>query len=223
MISRFRFIAGAAWLAQVATPAGAVLMGTVDTFEDGTTQGWVSGAGHPSPPVNAPSGGPDGLEDAYLLSSSLGSFGAGSRLVNIAGARWAGDYIAAGVTGIAMDLNNLGDTDLSLRLRVQAPDPTPGAFPFAAILTVPIALPAHSGWTRVTFATTPDAFTGAAADALSGVVEMRLFHGLAAVFPGEASVATLGMDNITAVPEPGAAWLLAGGLLTLALRRRRHD
>jgi hypothetical protein len=158
-----------------------------------------------------------------LLTTSLGGSGAGSRLVNIAGAQWAGDYIAAGVTSIAMDLNNLGDTDLSLRLRLQAPNPAPGAFPFTAISAVPVNLPAHSGWTQLSFATTPDAFAGSAIEALSGATELRLFQGVATAFPGDSSLASLGMDNITAVPEPGAAWLLAGGLLTLALRRRRHD
>ena len=223
MKSRFGFIACAAWLAQVATTAGAVSLGSVDTFEDGSTQGWFSGAGHPSPPVNAPSGGPGGVDDAFLLSLSLGGSGAGSRLVNIAGAQWRGDYRVAGVTGIAMDLNNLGDTDLSLRLRLQAPNPIAGGLPLIAISANPIALPAHSGWTRVTFATTPDAFAGPALTVLSAVDELRLFHAVATAFPGDASVARLGIDNIAAVPEPGAAWLLAGGLLTLALRRLRRD
>ena len=56
---------------------------------------------------------------------------------------------------------------------------------------------------------------------LSGVRELRLTHASTAVFPGEPIVAMLGIDNVSAVPEPGAAALLLTGLLALAGWRRR--
>ena len=63
--------------------------------------------------------------------------------------------------------------------------------------------------------------TGNPAAALPGVQQLRLFHGSSAAFPGEAIAAVLGLDNITAVPEPTAAWLLAPGLAVLLGLRRR--
>jgi hypothetical protein len=57
----------------IASSSWAVTVGQVDTFEDGTTQGWVAGvlgAVHPVPPANA-LGGPAGANDNYLLLTSL--------------------------------------------------------------------------------------------------------------------------------------------------------
>ncbi len=56
---------------------------------------------------------------------------------------------------------------------------------------------------------------------LGDVRQLRLFHGSSASFPGEAIAATLGLDNVTAVPEPAAAWLLLPGLAALIGWRRR--
>ena len=66
-----------------ATPALAIPI-TPDTFEDGSTQGWVAnllGMGsHPAPPANVADGGPLGAGDNYLQITALGGGGAGSRL-----------------------------------------------------------------------------------------------------------------------------------------------
>ena len=92
--------------------AGALTLGQTDTFEDGSTNGWSTGIAHPAPPVADPAG--------FLRITALGAAGAGGRLVAFAGPQWAGDYTAAGVTGITLDLANLGTTDLELRLRLAA-------------------------------------------------------------------------------------------------------
>ena len=66
------------------------------------------------------------------------------------------------------------------------------------------------------------ALTGSALAALADVQQLRPFHSSTAVFPGEAIVAALGIDNISAVPEAPAAWLMVPGLLAVgALRKRR--
>ena len=90
--------------------ASGAVIGQVDNFEDGTTQGWVVGllgAPSPAPPQNIPNGGPLGAGDNYLQLTSVGGSGAGNRLVVINLAQWAGNYTAAGVTFIGMDLRNL--------------------------------------------------------------------------------------------------------------------
>src|SRR4029453_3320693 len=101
-----------------------VTIGQVDNFEDGTTQNWVInllGMGSPPPstlPTNVPTGGPAGAGDNYLRLTSTGiPETAGSRLVAVQYQhQWAGNYIAAGITAITMDVNNLGDTDHYLRV-----------------------------------------------------------------------------------------------------------
>src|SRR5688572_2599860 len=101
----------------------AVTSGQIDTFENGTTENWVVnllGMGSPPPetlPVNVPSGGPAGVDDNYLLLTSLGGAGSGNRLsvINFM-SQWAGDYVGSGIGGIRMHVNNLGTTELALRL-----------------------------------------------------------------------------------------------------------
>ena len=96
------------------------IIGQVDDFEDGTTQDWIVnllGMAPPPPaalPINVPTGGPGGLDDSFLRLTSLGGNGPGSRLVVINLApRWTRDYLAAGVTALTMDVNNLASPTCS--------------------------------------------------------------------------------------------------------------
>lgn len=215
MLNRLFRGAAAGLVLVMAAPAWALGLGMADTFEGGADRGWSVGPASIALPVVVASGGPAGVGDGYLRLTSLGGFGAGSRLVVIAGEQWQGDYLAAGINRITLDLNNMGSTDLSLRLWLSGP---PGA---AAVSAAALHLPAGSGWTRASFALGVGALTGNAAAALAGVQELRLFHGSSATFPGEAIVAMLGVDNVTAVPEPAVAWLLLPGLAALYRLRRR--
>jgi len=203
-----------------APTASAVTLGSQDTFEDGTTEGWRSGLAHPVPPAVVADGGPSGSGDGYLQIVSLGGAGGGSRLVAIAGPQWTGDYLTAGVAGMSADVNNFGGTDVILRLHLAGP----GGEAFSRET---IELPSGSGWTRVLFSTTPDALSGAtpgaASAVLANVTEVRLVHNPGVVFPGPAIAATIGIDNIAAVPEPGTWATLAlglGGIGALLARRR---
>jgi hypothetical protein len=209
--------------------ATAVSMGQTDTFEDGTTQGWMVGllgAPHPAPPLNIPTGGPAGTDDNYLLLRSVGGSGAGSKLSVINVNQWAGDYLAAGVSAIAMDLNNFGSTELYLRILVA--DPFAGPPNNLAFSTDPVILPAGSGWTSVIFPITPGHLTAGLGDttaALTHATELRLFHSQTAEFPGPAIISQLGVDNIAAVPVPAPATviLLGSGLLSFFVRKRGNS
>jgi hypothetical protein len=202
--------------------ASAISLGYVEDFEDGTTRGWDNGGLAPNP-VNVSSGGPAGAGDAFLQIGSLGGGGGpGSRLVVYNRVpEWTGDYLAAGVDGISLDVNNLGQTDLVLRLLIG--DPVPGS-PANSAITPGIALPAGSGWVSIQFSLAPQDLlprTGTVEAALAGAVDLRLFHNPAAAFPGPGIVAMLGVDNVRAVPEPGSGLLLAGGALALCAARGR--
>jgi hypothetical protein len=180
------------------------------------------GSPHPAPPANVVTGGPAGAGDHFLQVTAVGGIGAGSRLTVINPAQWAGDYEAAGVTGIAMDVFNLGSTNLALRLLFE--DPVAGAPSNQAVSSSAIPLPAGSGWTHVLFPITPGDVTavlGSVDAALSNATAIRIFHATTAAFPGNPIVAQLGVDNIRAVPEPAATTLLAVALGGIALVRRR--
>lgn len=193
--------------------ARALAPGQSDTFSGGSLDGWGSGAAHPSPPIVVPGGGPGGATDSFLQLSATGLSGPGGKLVGIAGAQWTGDYTAAGVTGVSMWLRNEGAADLSLRLWLSSP----GA---SAVTTASVLLPAGSGWRPASFSLLPGALTGAGATTLADVTELRLFHGASAAFPGANIAAQLGVDNVTAVPEPAAAVLMLAGLAGLLAHRR---
>lgn len=235
MKSRALFLAVLALLATGSLTRG-VSVGLTDTFEDGTTQNWVInllGLGSPPAaalPVNVASGGPAGVNDNYLRLTAVGGGGAGSRLsaINFM-SQWAGDYIAAGIDTIRMDVVNLGTTDLSLRLLFS--DPVAGPPSNVALSQVPLVVPAGSGWVPLVFPVNVAALTALSGDvetALRNTTELRLFHGTDPNFPGPALVAQVGVDNIQAggraagtVPDAGGTLsLLAAGMLMTGLARR---
>ena len=215
-------LASAALVAALFAPrsAAALAIDQIDTFEDGTTQGWVVallGSPHPAPPANVATGGPAGDGDAFLLLTAVGGVGAGNRLTVINPAQWAGDYTAAGITQIAMDVRNFGETELALRLLFE--DPVVGVPSNQAFSTDAIAVPAGGGWTHIAFPVTPAALSAALGTvdaALSGATEIRIFHSTANDYPGESIAAQLGVDNIRAAPEPGGAALAAFAVAALA-------
>ncbi|MEP7365885.1 MAG: PEP-CTERM sorting domain-containing protein [Acidobacteriota bacterium] len=205
------------------------IIGQIDTFEDGTTQGWTAGGGPvggvpPNPPANIPTGGPAGLNDNYLQITSNGSSGAGGRLVALnALGQWAGDYAGLGLGVISMDLINLGQSDLEIRLYLENPIPGP---PTDDAVTGSFFLPAGSGWMHATFDVSAAGLTvlnGSAANLLSNVTVLRIMHNAAAGFPPPQIAAVLGVDNIAAeVPEPSTMLLSMFGAGMLLLNRHRR-
>jgi hypothetical protein len=192
------------------TTGSAVTVGQVDTFEDGTTQDWtvgLRGGVPPFPPV-VTTGGPAGAGDHFmLLTATASGIDPGSRLVVINLTQWAGNYTAAGVTAITMDVSNPGSTDLSLRLLFtdSANFEMPELSPNTAISAAPVLVPAGNGWVSVTFPVTPEnlvAFTGSVNTALANATQLRIFHNPAATFPPPLVQAQLGVDNIKAFAAP---------------------
>jgi hypothetical protein len=175
--------------------------------------------------MNVANGGPAGAGDGYMLITANGSSGPGSRLVVRNATQWAGDYIAAGITAIEMDLINLGINDLFLRLSFM--DPLAGAPTNAAYSTDPVFVPAGSGWIRRVFPIEPSNLTLGLGDvnaALADATLLWLYHSPAPNYPGTlnsipAIAAGLGVDNITAVPEP-CAMMLTGAVILVFVGRR---
>jgi hypothetical protein len=144
----------AALLLVVQAASGAVVVGRIDTFEDGTTMNWIVGAGpmgatSPVPPVNVGDGGPAGEGDAFLLLRSLGGDGPGSRLTAQNFAHWTGDYLGAQVAGISADVRNFGDTDVAMRLLILQLGPMGPVN--MAISTAPVNIAAGAPWTNYFF------------------------------------------------------------------------
>jgi len=210
--------------------AHAVSAGEIDTFSSGT-DGWFAGGGPsgqvpPTPPTVVAGGGPGGAADSFLLLTANGSDGPGGRLVGMNAAQWAGNYTAAGIGAIAMDLRNLGPSDLSVRLYFE--DPIPGPPANEALTTFALVLPTGGSWTHAVFpiaASDLTALQGNATTLLANTTVLRIFSGAAADFPPARITGALGVDNIqaiAAVPEPASFALLGAGFGLLALRSRRR-
>jgi hypothetical protein len=206
-------------LALAAAPASAISLSHIDTFSGGSDEGWHDG-GSPNPPLVVTTGGPAGSGDGWLRVTATGGSGAGSRLSVISDSDWYGNYTAVGVTAIALDAINLGTTELQLRLYF---DSAAGS----ALSSLALNLAVGSGWTHLVFPVLPAALSGLnPAATLQGVTGFRVFNNADAAFPPAAVVGVLGIDNVaavSAVPEPGMAWMWAAGigLLTLPAARRR--
>ncbi len=213
--------------------AQGITKGQVDDFEIGSdTAFWEGGNSIYSPPPSQVSdGGPAGLGDGFL-QISVDGFHLGTH--NDLG-EWVGDYLAAGVTSVELDANLIaGPSDVSLRFLLFGPGGTWASTNLAPTLTDP-------GWqhlsfglsaadlTHVTGSTNPNApdGTGILADTLSDVTLLLIRHdSFIPTIPGNHPphiTATLGLDNITAIPEPTALTLsLLGiiGLLGMGRRKR---
>jgi PEP-CTERM motif len=215
-LRRWMVASAASALMAAAAPAWALSLGMADTFQSGVDGGWSMGLSSVIPAAVVGSGGPAGAGDGYLSLVAIGGANANSRMTVIAGPQWNGNYTATGVDHITMDVNNFSSVDLDLRLALDVLNGPPGV---RALSSSAVHVPAGSGWVAVSFSLEPGALTGQAAAALADMRELRLYHSSTAVFPGEQLVASLGVDNVTAVPEPAAAWLLLAGLAALSARR----
>jgi hypothetical protein len=221
IVSTFTLLA----LSLAAPARAAISVNQKDTFEDGSLQSWsAGGVSNPNGPVNVSAGGPAGATDNFLRLTSNGGPSAGGKLVAFNTDQWAGDYLAAGVQSISMQVNNLGNTDLTLRLILNS-------FNGALGTVAPVNLPAGSGWQTVAFPLTDANLDGAAsfADVMSSVFEFNLVHspGFTTARSSSPNVAAqLGVDNITAVganvPEPAGMGLAAIVLAGMASSRRRR-
>lgn len=183
------------------------IAGQVDTFEDGTSQGWGAGNANSTTVIATSEAdlGPGGLGDSALQTT----FNLRAAFLN-QDARWIGDYTAAGISAIEVDVNNTTTVDLNLRLGIRGPD-DPFLFPQGggdSWITNSQTVTANSGWTTLTFGITAADITspGTGADAsaaLTDVQQLRFIDNAAAEFKGRDVDAnenfTILVDNITAI------------------------
>ena len=220
-------------LLTIAVPLSAVTVGQIDDFQDGTTMGWFVPGLSPNPPTNVSTGGPGGVGDGYLQLIASGGAGAGSRLAVLNESQWGGNYLEAGISSIRMSVNNFGPDDLQLRLLFEDFPAAPMMPPDNLALSAnAVVVPAGSGWMTIVFPVTAADLVGGGLGTVQGALldvdTIRIFHNPAPAFPGPGVGiptvnATLGVDNIQAVPEPGAIWLLGGGLMAVAGWRQARN
>jgi hypothetical protein len=183
--------------------AGAISVGELDNFSM-SLEGWTQG--HPPGGVDRiTTGGPDGAADAFMQVQA----GAAnpSKLVVYDQGQWAGNYVAASIAAISMDVNNFGATNLQLRLVFGTTlSPNSGGSWLAS--TTATAVPAASGWQHIQFPIDAASFSvtqgvGATfASVMGSVATMRILHSASLNDQGSAVNALLGIDSIKAVGPP---------------------
>jgi hypothetical protein len=205
------------------TPALATItLGQVDSFQTSDTLGWTVGSNAFFFPTVISTGGPQGANDGYLQLISTGSGKANSRLIMSNSGQWVGDFIDAGVTQITAQIANFGPNPLSMRVAFQ------DSFGTDCYSTLGIPLPADSQWHVVTFDMTASGLTvmppGSSPinQALADVGSLRILSSVNGpnFFFGDTIAATVGFDDIAAVPEPA---LIAPILACVLLRRKRQN
>jgi hypothetical protein len=122
------------------------------------------------------------------------------------------------VTGVTVDMRNQGTTTLQMRVVLFG-------LGNRWTSTTPITLAPNSGWQHLTFPISQSSLsrvlgTGTYADSLSGVSQIMFRHATSLSSGGTTVAGTLGMDNVMAVPAPGAAVVMGMGGVLMGRRRR---
>lgn len=222
-------VLAAAMLVMWSAPGHALLIGQVNNFQDGTTDGWFAGGlGPPGqmppvPPHVVLTGGPGGAGDVFLQITGSGAPNApGNRVVAIGPPQqWAGNYNALLPVSVAMDLRNLGQNALTIRLLFEDPMNAPPVDEGVTTLGIPLAV--GGPWQHAVFPITPAGMTMLSGNANTLLGNVTLLRIISANLPGDADTiaGVLGVDNITLVrsaqvPLPGTIPLIAAGLAVLA-------
>jgi hypothetical protein len=210
-------------MATHSTPPGhaAITVGHVDDFQDGTTQHWRIGRAGGSYPENVANAGPQGAGDHSLFHTNSG-LGSPQLLIvlnddaqSVPGpGNWEGNWTAAGVTQITLDVRSpgavAGASALTMRLGIAGPGGVSGGGSGDAYYTDGISVAADNTWHTITFdvvASDWNAIGENIALALTDVTQFRIYSNPVDAFIGGESPNEFYLDNIRAI---GAPTMLAG-------------
>jgi hypothetical protein len=139
--------------------------------------------------------------------------------------QWVGNYIAAGVSGISMDLRNFGSSAIPIRIAIR--EGSNGSSTPGYSSTTAFSLPADGLWHSAFFSLdagslTPINSPQSLSTDLRNVADFRILSSAHPATIGDIISAKIGVDNILAVPEPGTIVLLGPGVFGIGMLMRRR-
>jgi hypothetical protein len=205
------------------TAPAAIVAGQTDTFQDNATDNWGGGDD-----LTVQDGGTAGAGDLYLHLESFGGGSSGSKLSTFNAFQWSGNYAAAGITSVGMDLLNPNTSPVAtpLNMRIVLFGPNGSRWSSAN----GVLIPADDQWHHAVFSTAQaDLVLVNPGDTYSamyaGVTQLMIRYdaGASPSAGGTPFAGTLGIDNVTAVavPEPGSFGILVAATGVALARRRR--
>ncbi len=198
----------------------APIVGQVDNFQDNTTGSWGGGD-----TLTTQTGGPQGSSDIYMQMVSSGGGGSGGALAayNFDTTRWGGDYQSAGVGALSVDLlAPASNTRSPLQIRIVLFSSSTGSS-FTSV--TPFLLNNDGAWHHAFFPLASAGMTQVSgsetyASTISNVGRLMIRYDQTPTKGGTVYAGTLGVDNVTAVPEPSGLVLLSAAGFALLTRRR---
>jgi len=185
-----------------ASAVRAVTLGQVDDFQDGTTQNWGG-----SPTVNAADAGPGGAGDNALFIDS------NNRVVTTNSTQWTGDFTAAGITHISIDVRNQNAFDLELRIGIANGSFGQNGAGDTYVSSLSITVPNDGAWYSIELPISAsdfdpnfenDTVPPDAAVALTNVTHLRILHNpVSEDFRGVSGGGEFFLDNIRAISDSG--------------------
>lgn len=184
-------------IAFVSTSAYGQTLGQSDDFEMGL-ENWREGPSSRNPPVVIPTGGPTGLNDAFMRATSDGVGGPGGRQVVFNRSQWSGDFTTAGIESVSVDILNENNDPMSVRLGLAQSTNT------NRFVTPAQVVPADQQWHTVVFDVSDGAMIGVEgsltqAQVLVSVAEMRILVNPNVDWAGSVVNSSMGLDNIQAL------------------------
>lgn len=181
-------------------PARAIVNGQFDTFEDGTSEFWGYGLGD----WLVKPGGPGGMSDNYMELFADGS-GFQGKFVAFNRSQWLGNYTAAQVNAIEMDIKAfsiVGAPNVNMRLAFRSS--TAGGSP-GYVTTFAATITADGQWHHAVFRFSTLTAVGVPpplATVLAGPAEVRIMNSTSPnTVTGDNVAGFLGIDNIHAFTD----------------------
>lgn len=210
-----RFLVLGCLIASAAAGLGQIQNGLFDNFSDGQLHGW----GSPNAAIIG-SNGAGGPSDPYLTVTSDGAGQAGKLAVHNT-STWVGNWQAAGVNRVELQIRNPNSVQLEIRIVL-----FDGLTTARWTSTNAVIIPPNSGWTAATFGVlqsdlTQVRGTSSYTSVIQNVNRFMVRHDVGTPTDGGTNIiGEMGLDNIRAVPEPGS--LAALGIGAFAILRRRR-